>query len=259
MRFAPYIALQAALPLLVAGMEDVDEEDIEKLKMSMSEQLREKPNMLLIPFRDQLNRWQFLDAGYFFPWSMFLQTALKLSEGDVMGAVSTVGALTSPALSVVAALKTNIDPFTGREIINPLDPPRQQMFSMLNYANGIISPPMLTSYGVLGKVIDATTNTGMNKYGEPNMTATQIGLRAIGVNITPLVPEMQRDRNLNYMESEYQRVEGLRVLRLKDASLTDEEAQEISDEFDEKLQKLADKIEKYAEESDFPDKLRTNK
>jgi hypothetical protein len=258
MRFAPYIALQAALPLLVAGMEDVDEEDIEKLKMSMSEQLREKPNMLLIPFRDQLNRWQFLDAGYFFPWSMFLQTAQKLAKGDVMGAVSTVGALTSPALSVVAALKTNIDPFTGREIINPLDPPRQQMFSMLNYANGIISPPMLTSYGVLGKTIDAATNTGMNKYGEPNMTATQIGLRAIGVNITPLIPEAQRDRNLNYMESEYQRVESLRTLRLKDASLTDEEAEAISNEFDEKLQKLAEKMQKYAEESDFPVKLQTN-
>jgi hypothetical protein len=133
------------------------------------------------------------------------------------------------------------------------------MFSMLYYANGIISPPMLSSYGVLGKTIDAATTTGMNKYGEPNLTATQIGLRAIGINVTPLVPEMQRARNINHMNSEYQRVLGLRNLRLRDQSLTDADRAAVVKDFDADLAKRYKKIEDYVNASEFPDKLRTNK
>ena len=255
-RFAPYIALQAALPILIASMYDVDDDDVDKLKMTISEALRDKPSLLIIPFKDQHNRWQLLDAGYFFPWSMFLDTALKISKGNVMGALGSVGALSSPALSVVTAMKTNIDPFTNKEIVNPLDPPMEKVKSLLNYVNSVVSPPMLTSYGVVGKAYDALTNSGVNKYGEPNLSATQITLRAFGINVTPLDPMMQRSRNIQHMQNELTRLKGLRSQRLHDKSLTSEDRAAINQEYADEYRKRAQELRDYVQASNIPEKLR---
>ena len=255
-RFAPYVALATVLPAAIASSYDVDDDDIEKLRMSMSEQLRDKPNMLLIPWKDEHNNWQFLDAGYFFPWSMFLDTANKVSKGDVSGALSSVGALSSPALSAVTAIKTNIDPFSGREIINKGDPPHEQMMSLIHYVNNLISPPFLTQYGFAGKLYDNATNSGMNRYGEPNQDAAQITGRFFGFNFYPVVPEMQRGRNIVKMQGDIRDVKMRMSYTIKDLSLTDEERRRAIEDYTAEILKRTEDLVQYAKDSDIPGVLK---
>ena len=258
MRFAFYIALQTALPLLVASLYDVDEDDVEKLKNSMSEQLRDKPGMLIIPFKDEKDRWQFLDAGYFFPWTMFLNTAKSVLKGDVAGALGSIGALSSPALSAAVAIKTNIDPFSGRQIVNPIDPPFEQMKSLLNYVNSLVSPPFLTSYGIVGKAIEAAQGSGTNRYGEPNMTATQIALRGFGFNVTPLIPELQRARNIEHLKNQLTLLKGRENQAVRDRSIgTTEERIAIRDRYREERTRLQEKIQQYIKDTELHPNLRT--
>jgi hypothetical protein len=252
MRFAPYIALMAAMPAMVASMYDVDDEDVDKLKMSLSEKLREKPNMLIFPFKDQNGNWQFLDWGYFFPWAMFVDTGRALAKGDVVGALGTVGALTSPALSLASAIKTNVDPFTGRQIINEYDPPKEKMMSFLSYVNSLVMPPIVTSYGAFGKAIEAATNSGVNRYGEPNMDAIQITARAIGFNFYPVVPELQRARNIKRMDYEIQMVQSNMTQSLKDKSLTPEKRASRREDFVAELKRRRDARNKYIRDSAIP-------
>ena len=255
MRFAPYIALMAAMPAMVASMYDVDDEDVDKLKMSLSEKLREKPNMLIFPFKDQNGNWQFLDWGYFFPWAMFVDTGRALAKGDVVGALGTVGALTSPALSLASAIKTNVDPFTGRQIINEYDPPKEKMMSFLSYVNSLVMPPIVTSYGAFGKAIEAATNSGVNRYGEPNMDAIQITARAIGFNFYPVVPELQRARNIKRMDYEIQMVQSNMTQSLKDKSLTPEKRASRREDFLAELKRRRDARNKYIRDSAIPAEL----
>lgn len=255
MRFAPYIALMAAMPAMVASMYDVDDEDVDKLKMSLSEKLREKPNMLIFPFKDQNGNWQFLDWGYFFPWAMFVDTGRALVKGDVVGALGTVGALTSPALSVASAIKTNVDPFTGRQIINEYDPPKEKMMAFLSYVNSLIMPPIVTSYGAFGKAIEAATNSGVNRYGEPNMDAIQITARAMGFNFYPVVPELQRVRNIKRMDYEIQMVKSNMTQSLKDKSLTPEKREAIRKDFLAELARRREARNKYIQDSAIPAEL----
>lgn len=255
MRFAPYIALMAAMPAMVASMYDVDDEDVDKLKMSLSEKLREKPNMLIFPFKDQNGNWQFLDWGYFFPWAMFVDTGRALAKGDVVGALGTVGALTSPALSIASAIKTNVDPFTGRQIINEYDPPKEKMMAFLSYVNALVMPPIVTSYGAFGKAIEAATNSGVNRYGEPNMDAIQITARAMGFNFYPVVPELQRARNIRRMDYEIQMVKSNMTQSLKDRSLTPEKREAIRKDFLEELARRRAARNKYIQDSAIPAEL----
>jgi len=255
-RFAPYVALATVLPAAIASSYDVEDEDIEKLRMSMSEQLRDKPNMLLIPWKDENGNWQFLDAGYFFPWTMFLTTATSIAKGDVSGALSSVGALSSPALSAVTAIKTNIDPFSGREIINKADPPHEQMMSLVHYVNNLISPPFLTQYGFAGKLYDNATNSGMNRYGEPNQDAAQITGRFFGFNFYPVVPEMQRGRNLVKMQADINDVKMRMRYTVKDLSLTDEQRRRAIEDYTAEILKRTEELVQYAKDSDIPGVLK---
>lgn len=255
-RFAPYVALAALLPAAIASSYDVEDEDIDKLRMTMSDKLREKPNMLLMPFKDEDNNWQFLDAGYFFPWTMFLTTAQSLAKGDISGALGSVGALSSPALSAATAIKTNIDPFSGREIINKSDPPHQQMMSLVNYVNNLIAPPFLTQYGFAGKIYDNMTNSGMNRYGEPNQDAVQITGRFFGFNFYPVVPEMQRGRNLVKMQADINDVKMRMRYTVKDLSLTEEQRRDAIEDYTAEILKRTEELVQYAKDSDIPGALK---
>jgi hypothetical protein len=252
MRFAPYIAMQMAMPAMVASMYDADDEDVDKIKMALSEHLRENGSINIVPFKDQNDNWQFLDWGYFFPWQMFVNTGKALATGDVAGALGSIGALSSPALSAVTAIKTNIDPFSGREIINKADPPNEQMTSFLQYIAQLALPPFVTSTGALGKAYETLTNSGVNKYGEPNQDGIQIAARLFGFNFYPVVPEMQRARNIGVMQRDLNDVIGRMNMVASDQSIPEDEREPKLDSYREEIEKRAAALTKYAEDSDVP-------
>jgi hypothetical protein len=251
-RFAPYIALQMAMPAMVASMYDADDEDVDKIKMALSEHLRDNGSINIFPWKDQNGNWQFLDWGYFFPWQMFVNTGKALGTGDVAGALASFGALSSPALSAVTAIKTNIDPFSGREIINKADPPNEQMMSFLKYIAQLALPPFVTSTGALGKGYETLTNSGVNKYGEPNQDGIQIAARLFGFNFYPVVPDMQRARNIGVMQRDLNDVIGRMNMVAGDQSIPEDEREPKLESYREEIQKRAAALTKYAEDSDVP-------
>ena len=256
MRYAKYAALAFAIPAIFAAHNDVDDDEFEKLRNSLGERIRKKQNLWAIPDKDENGNWNFLDVGYMLPWSMFQDVITSLSGGDVGAATQSVGILGSPALSVAAAIKTNIDPFTGKKIRDDTDTPNARAKSLMNYIISVIAPPFLTGTGFLGKLIDKSEGTGLNKYGEPVDTNIQLAGRLLGFNIYSLNPQMQRMRNISYMERDIREIEIRRSYTGKDKSLTPEMRRERMTELNDYIKEKRLELQKYRQDSQFPDSLR---
>lgn len=259
MRFAKYAAIAFVLPMVFADQNDVDEDDFEKLRNSLGERIRNKSNLWVIPDKDQNGNWNFVDVGYALPWSMFQDVGMALGRGDVAGATQTVGILGSPALSVAAAMKTNVDPFTGRKIWDETQPPKERAKSLLGYIFSIIAPPFLTGTGFTGKLIDKVVGTGLDKYGEPVDTNLQLAGRLLGFNTYALNPQMQRMRNVSFMQKEIRDIEIKRAYTARDMSLSPEARQERIDEFNDYLNQKMEELQQYISDSEIPESLSAGK
>jgi hypothetical protein len=259
MRFAKYAALTFAIPAIFAAHNDVDDDEFEKLRNNLGERVRKKQNLWVIPDKDQNGNWNFVDVGYVLPWSMFQDVFTSLAGGDVGAAAQNVGRLGSPALSVAAAIKTNIDPFTGKKIWDDTDPPKERAKSLMNYIISVIAPPFLTGTGFVGKLIEKSEGTGLTKYGEPVDTNMQLAGRLLGFNTYALNPQMQRMRNISYMEKDIRDIEIRRTYTMQDKSLTPERRHERVAEINDYLKQKRTELQKYRQDSEIPDALRAGK
>ena len=124
-RFLPYVVGPMLLSSYVAGLYDVEEEDVETLKKALPEWLQESGTSIL-PYKDEEGRWQVLNWSYFAPWTVYQQLAGQLAEGDFKEALGTSGLMGGPVPDMIAAIQTNKDPFSGREIIRKGSPPEEQ-------------------------------------------------------------------------------------------------------------------------------------
>lgn len=262
-RLLPYIALAYTVPALVAASNDIDEDDAEKLRKSLSAGLRRKNDMYLLPWKDADGRWQFIDVGYFMPWQMpvdmgryAISGAYKAATGDARGgikdageAIRAGGIMSNPVLNVTTALTTGIDAFTGRPIADKRDPAEKQVADVVSYAWSLVAPSLLSGYGAAGQLLNKESGTGMNRYGEPTTTYGQIAARALGANVYPIVPEAQRARNIQLMQHEIQDVKARMTSSLKDRSLTPAKRRDIMDNFREELVERNKELAKYVRES----------
>ena len=259
MRFAKYAALAFAIPAIFAAHNDVDDDEFEALRNSLGERIRKKQNLWAIPDKDENGNWNFVDVGYMLPWSMFQDIITSLSGGDVGAATQSFGLLGSPALSVAAAIKTNIDPFTGKKIWDDSDIPKERAKSLMNYIISVIAPPFMTSTGFFGKLIDKAEGTGLNKYGEPVDTNTQLAGRLLGFNIYSLNPQMQRMRNISSMERDIREIEIRRTYTGRDKSLTPERRRERMTELNDYIKEKRLELQKYRQDTQIPEALRAGK
>ncbi len=111
---------------------------------------------------------------------------------------------------------TGVDPFTKKPIADKRDPPREQVMDILAYAWGLAAPSLLAPYGAAGQAYQAMTGSGMNRFGEPATTPTQIGARALGLNVYPVEAEHQRGRNIQQMTRDIQDVKARMTYSLTD-------------------------------------------
>lgn len=255
-KMGAYIALSQTIPGLVAGMTDIEEKDIETLRKSLSMQMQKRGDLYLLPWKDSHGRWQFMDMGYFFPWQQATDLYRNVRDGNPTEAMRSVGFLSNPLFSAVTAMTTGIDTFTQQPIANKLDPPSKQASDIMKYVWGLAMPPILTQYGAAGKALDATTGTGLNRYGEPGFDATQIAGRAVGANITPVVPDAQRARNLQKMQNELQQEKSRATYNLRDQSLSPEERAAMIKSYVADMQKRQKKMAEYMKETQMSPRLR---
>jgi hypothetical protein len=194
---------------------ELDDEDLEGLKVGLSEYLREKATesffptgVIPLPWLDENKRVQFLDVSYIYPWGMFSEIAGELTEGNIGGALKTVGLMGSPLFNIASAVATGIDPFSRRVIIDPTGTPTEQAMDIWWYAFNLTMPPMLhgagpgnEGFGALTRLHEAWTGE-LTKDGEARFTMGQAFGRMAGFNVTPLAVPEGRTKHLRWEYSQ---------------------------------------------------------
>lgn len=254
-RFLPYVALPYVLTSLVAGMADVDDDDVKALQKALPEWLQSRGHAYVLPVKDDDGRWQAMDFGYFLPWTMWTSLVTETSKGELGDAMMTSGLLGGPLPDMIAAIQTNRDPFTGRDIINEADPPATQAMSMLTYLWSMAMPTWLTNYGAGGHLWRALEGE-VDRQGLPKTTVGQAGLRMFGVNLYPIDPEVSRAQNLRHMRFEISEINRRMRQQLRSPSLTADDRQEIRDEYMALIKRRMEQMAKYAAESKVHPNLR---
>ena len=254
-KYVKYMAIPTAAAAYIASNKDVTIEDVNQLKKSMPEWIRDKGSAFLLPYKDENDKWQVFDFSYFLPWSMFTGIIRDTAEGELSEALRQTGALGGPLPQLITAWTTNIDSFTGREISDERDPANKQLADKLNYIYRVAAPTWTTDIGFRGKLLEAI-NKDVNKYGDPKMTKTQAILRLVGVNLYPIDPEKSRQNNMKFMLSEIQQIKARRTQVLKDKNLSKEERENLKNKYDDILRDRMEQLRDYKEESKIPKALK---
>ena len=254
-RYAPYVALPLAYHAILAKYNGVTNEDFEKLKNTLPEFLKDRGNALAMPVKDNQGRWQFLDFSYFLPYAMFVGTIKDAADLKVQKFLSSTGIFGAPLPQLVAAVSTNIDPFTQREIVNEFDPPAKKVADSMAYLWRMTMPTWLTDIGFAGKLKEVL-DKDVNRYGDPKITMTQALTRLVGVNIYPIDPQKSRMQNIKLMRNEITGIKSRRTRVLKDKNLSSEDKKKISDKYIKMIKERRKQLIEYSKESKIPEKLK---
>ena len=260
-RFLPYVAMAYAIPMATMAAFDIDEDELEKLRKSMAEYIRDNGSLYILPMRDSKGNIEFIDVGRFFPFSTFsdpLITAFKYGEyykGAKELAKSTV-IPNGPLINAIAALSTGVDPFTEKKIYNEFDTPKAQALSILSYVWNQAMPPAINvdlnnmdhSGGALPRIYNAlfVDGTGVDKRGLPKPETLESMMRLFGANITPLDAQKQAANNMLYMQNQIMRTKALQTQVARDQSLTPQARTEKIKELTQKIQDDIEKLQQYA-------------
>lgn len=255
MKYLPYLAAPTALVSLMAHMEDVDDEDVEALTEALPDWLRKRGNAYILPAKDDQGRWVAMDFGYFLPWAAWTELLNHTAKGGFSDAMMASGLLGGPIPDMIAAIKTNKDPFTQKEIINKSDPPARQIASLMGYLYNLSMPSWLTDHGFAGHMMRALDGS-VDKYGEPKSNPLQAALRLVGVNLYPINPELSRANNLRWMDFEIKDIKKRGMALTRDPNLTTKQRQDIRDEYGEFIRKRMEQRKAYAERSRVHPNLR---
>ena len=255
-RFLPYIAAIQGLSMAVQAIYDVDDDDVDALKMSMREWLREKGHAYILPYKDDRGRWQVLDLGYIVPWGGLAELFNEITTGKPGAALGTLGLFGGPIADLITAIRTNVDPFTKRPILDSRDPPHKQVGDLTRYVWRLAAPPFITDIGWAGQTINALEGTP-RRTGEPGPTLTQSQLRLIGLNVYPLEPERSRAEEIRQQMFEINAVRNRMRFVLADRSLTPDQRDRARDRYIGLVQSRQNKLRTYIEKSRINPKLAT--
>lgn len=260
LRLAPYALAPIVWQFIVAAMHDIDDpDDLDKLRMAYPEWIRENGHLYLLPWKDGDGRWQFFDFSYLLPWTLPQNVVTKLAKGEVREAFTETGMFSAPVATVITALTVNIDPFTQREIISDADPLGTQVAKMVGYVWSLAMPTIATEHGAFGKFLEATGFGAMDNLddvGRPRTTVPQALLRAVGMNVYSVDPELTRAQNIRNMKYELQQIKTKMRRELKNKGLTEKQKDRIKDSYMTHFYTQADLLADYIEESKLPDTVK---
>jgi len=215
-RYAPYVALSAGLTQLTAYAFGFEDDEEERLQKSLEPWLARRTGVYVLPFKDTDNRYQFLDIGYFFPWTMYTDAARDVANGDFFEAQRTTGFLSGPFSDIFLAIKTNKDPFTQRTIWDKRDPVEDRIQNMFWYMYSLGMPSWLTPNGAISKTVKSLQDIPRPN-GSPGDTIPQSILRFVGVNVYGIDTKDTRTRNIKAMERELEDIKQRYRFRRRDA------------------------------------------
>ena len=254
-RFAPYFAMFGALHVTMTSMYGVSGDDLEALKKALPEWMHDRGHAYVLPFKDDKGRWQVIDLGYIVPWGMVTDAVNAGGQGDPAGLMRATGVFGGPVPDLLAAIKTGIDPFTKRPIMDPRDPPAKQAADLMSYLWRMAAPTWVTDIGAASKLYD-TINGVPNRRGEPGLTGTQAGLRFVGLNVYPLEPEKTRATNIRQMQFEIRDIQARMRWAMRDQSLSPEARERVRLRYQSHLGEKVSQMREYTKQSTLAPQLR---
>ncbi len=191
--FAKYIAAPMIMTSASLLDQDISDGDWDSMKRSLSRRVRDGV-YALIPGRDEKGRMTLINLEYFFPWGNWIEVTKNLREMEGFEALSNMGQ--NPALLLVAAFMTGVEPGTGREIYSPLDTPAQKALSSMEFLWNLATPGWMASYGAGAKTIKMIgvpewmpqwlQTTFATKVTDIELTPSQAAVRWLGANVNPI-------------------------------------------------------------------------
>ncbi len=261
-RYRKYMAVPA---LAAAGWKnenpEMKDEDLQTLRESLADYLKDGGNALVWPWKDDEGRWQFYDWSYIMPWGFYTGIANKVAAEKPEEAFDDlIGLWGGPGINVSTAILTNKDPFTNRDIVDPSGTAADQAKDVLNYTWRTAAPSFLTDIGFAGKMYEAITKQP-NYYGDPKITKPQAWWRLVGQNMYPVDPEQSIQTNLYFKKKEMDDLKQYYNKQINEALLMNDnkKAAELATEFDIRLQALEDAYYEYEAKSELPERLKRQK
>jgi len=250
-RFAPYVALSAGLTALTAYAFGFEKDEEEKLVQRLAPWLRDRTGVYPLPYKDSDNRYQFIDIGYFFPWTMYTDLVTDVANGRFSEAQRTTGFLSGPFSDIFLALKTNKDPFTQRTIWDERDPVQDRMMNILSYTWSLGMPSWITPNGALSKTLTSFEDIPRAN-GSPADTVPQALLRWAGVNVYGLDTNETVERNIKQMKQEINSIKQRHIYKIKNESLSEEEREIADARYYELLIRKTNELQQYQIDTAIP-------
>ena len=259
LRLLPYALMPFIYSMFMSWANDVDDEDFEKLKKALPEWLNEHEHVYIMPMRDEFGRWVAFDFSYFLPWTMFTTMGKNIAKGDIAQAFSDTNMFGGPVASVISAVRTNIDPFSKKVIIEPNDPPQVKAWNLFKYVWNLSMPTMITELGTLGKTAQALgwdNGKSLDADLRPRNTLSQALIRTIGINLYAIDPEMTRASNIRRMQANISDTMKLAKRRISPPNMSDEDREEVLGQYQIRIDALIEQMIQYEIDSEVHPNLR---
>ena len=250
-RYAPYVALSAGLTQLTAYAFGFEDDEDKKLQQSLEPWLARRTGVYVLPFKDTDNRYQFLDIGYFFPWTMYTDAVRDVANGDFFEAQRTTGFLSGPFSDIFLAIKTNKDPFTQRTIWDERDPVEDRIQNMFWYMYSLGMPSWLTPNGAISKTAKALQDIP-RPTGSPADTVPQALLRFVGVNVYGIDTKETRNRNIKSMNQEINKIKQRFKYAMGNEAYTKEKKDRLRQRYMQMLQEKRTLLQRYKIDTAIP-------
>ena len=261
-KFAPYYALGFAMKEWFKNENDIDDEQLEALKLGLNEYLKEKADglgpapVIPLPYLDQNGRVQFLDVSYIYPWGMFSEMFGELSRGEIIGALKTFGIFGSPVNNVVSAINTGTDAFSRRKIVDENGTNAEKVADIWWYAYNLTVPSMMhgtgpgnDGHGAVKRVYDAFTGK-IEKDGEAKFTMAQSVARLGGMNVTPLAVPEGRNKQMRYQYSQVLRLQRQAKREIQNMYVMQRPKDEIKEKIEYYKERIIEKAREFKERLD---------
>ena len=256
--FAPYVALPYVMAGIFAAENDVDEDDLKKLRQHMGEWARDRTGMFFLPSRNEDGKWVAVDIGYMLPWTAWIETARDMYKLEFGDAWQGTGFFSGP-VDILKGLEANQDPFTQQPIWSDLDPPQQRYEDMLVFMASYMVPPFMNPRGRAGAIttgggaaVKLLMAAGMKdgNIGEDGLPKYDISasiLAMFGVNTYTLNPAFQLQRNLRWMTTDLNKTMSRMMKMITDPGISAEKREQLMQEYLVFIQNKQSDIMEYVE------------
>jgi len=247
-------AAMLTLPVLIAGMVGLDDDDLDKYFAALPQFMQEKGHMLMMVYKGDDGKLTYLDASRVMPWSPQVGVAKHVASGKI-GSVLTkdAGLLGGPVPTAIAAIMTNRDPFSGAEIIPKKEhmTPAEKIATVFEYGYNLMAPFVVTKYGPIAKGAKAATEHVNKRTGDRDAYMSEAVTSAFGLPTKRVDPVRSRQNELARLRSAVSDLQSAKRDVLNDRNTTPDGRAKAIKFYDAKIQDARDAITDFTSATNF--------